>query len=273
MAEQAAGWTRTATIPHSDWRRHRDRSSAVGVWLYRTAGRETTDDAQVDAHVAQISARVGGTVLRVLVKDNQQNGCRRDAGGNRSARLSDRRRAARAELLDAEAAAKAARSNVPITSTTAAGGVTNAQSAIEQANASDRRGRKGRRSRAGAAGRRLVAGPRNRGQRHQIGSRRRTPEGLLAKDEVSQQQYDTAVATAESQRAAVDAAKSQVVEAETGIRAAESRLVQARTGVKTPKPGCGPRRRRPSRSRPSRRARPPPRRTPSRCGRCLRRPS
>ena len=33
---------------------------AIGVWLYRTAGRETTDDAQVDAHVAQISARVGG---------------------------------------------------------------------------------------------------------------------------------------------------------------------------------------------------------------------
>ena len=44
---------------------------AIGVWLWRTAGQETTDDAQVDAHVAQISARVSGTVLRVLVKDNQ----------------------------------------------------------------------------------------------------------------------------------------------------------------------------------------------------------
>jgi membrane fusion protein (multidrug efflux system) len=35
----------------------------------------------------------------------------------------------------------------------------------------------------------------------------------------------------------VEAAKSQVVEAETGIRAAESRLVQARTGVKTAEAG------------------------------------
>ena len=58
-------------------------------------------------------------------------------------------------------------------------------------------------------------------------------KGLLAKDEVSQQQYDAAVAAAEGQRAAVDSAKSQVVEAETGIRTAESRLVQARTGVNT----------------------------------------
>ena len=44
---------------------------AIGVWLWRTAGQETTDDAQIDAHVAQISARVGGTVMRVPVKDNQ----------------------------------------------------------------------------------------------------------------------------------------------------------------------------------------------------------
>ena len=57
-------------------------------------------------------------------------------------------------------------------------------------------------------------------------------KGLLAKDEVSQQQYDTAVAAAEAQRAAVETAKSQVAEAEAGIRAAESRLVQARVGEK-----------------------------------------
>ena len=70
MAEQAGGWTGQP--------RFRILIGVViaivvgvGVWLYRTAGRETTDDAQVDAHVAQISARVGGTVLRVSVKDNQ----------------------------------------------------------------------------------------------------------------------------------------------------------------------------------------------------------
>ena len=44
----------------------------VGVWFWITAGRESTDDAQVDAHVTPIAARVGGTVLRVPVADNQQ---------------------------------------------------------------------------------------------------------------------------------------------------------------------------------------------------------
>ena len=42
------------------------------VWFWATAGRESTDDAQVDAHVTPIAARVGGLVLRVPVGDNQQ---------------------------------------------------------------------------------------------------------------------------------------------------------------------------------------------------------
>ena len=236
MAEQAAGWTGQP--------RFRILIGVViamiigvGVWLYRTAGRETTDDAQVDAHVAQISARVGGTVLRVLVKDNQQT----DEGGTlveidpRDYEIAVER--ARAELLDAEAAAKAARSNVPITTTTAAGGVTNAQSAIEQANASIDEAEKGveaARARLAAASSRVRETEANATRSARDVERLK---GLLAKDEVSQQQYDTAVATAESQRASVDAAKSQVVEAETGIRAAESRLVQARTGVKSAEAG------------------------------------
>src|SRR5919201_751236 len=45
---------------------------ATSVWLWATAGRETTDDAQVDAHVAPIAARVGGTVIEVPIKENQQ---------------------------------------------------------------------------------------------------------------------------------------------------------------------------------------------------------
>jgi membrane fusion protein (multidrug efflux system) len=35
-------------------------------------GQETTDDAQVEAHVANVSPRVSGQVVRVLVKDNQR---------------------------------------------------------------------------------------------------------------------------------------------------------------------------------------------------------
>ena len=44
--------------------------AAAGWWLM-TRGRESTDDAQVDAHLTQIASRVGGTVQKVLVDDNQ----------------------------------------------------------------------------------------------------------------------------------------------------------------------------------------------------------
>jgi membrane fusion protein, multidrug efflux system len=36
------------------------------------AGKETTDDAQIEGHVAYVAPHVGGQVKRVLVKDNQQ---------------------------------------------------------------------------------------------------------------------------------------------------------------------------------------------------------
>jgi membrane fusion protein (multidrug efflux system) len=209
----------------------------VGIWLYRTAGAETTDDAQVDAHVAQISARVGGTVLRVLVKDNQEAAA--DATlveiDPRDYQIAVDR--ARADLLDAEAAARAARSNVPITSTTAAGNVTNAQSAIEQAHAGIEEAEKGveaAKARLAAASSRVREVEANANKSSRDVERLK---GLLAKDEVSQQQYDATVAAAEGQRAALDAAKSQVTEAETGIRAAESRLVQARAAVRTAEAG------------------------------------
>jgi membrane fusion protein (multidrug efflux system) len=204
---------------------------AIGVWLWRTAGQETTDDAQVDAHVSQISARVGGTVLRVLVRDNQQ--AEADATlveiDPRDYQIAVDK--ARAELADAEAAAKAARSNVPITSSAAAGGIASAQGSIDQAQAGVEEAGKtveGARARLASASSRVREVEANASKASKDVERLK---GLLAKDEVSQQMYDGAVAAADAQRAALDGAKSQVTEAETGVRVAESRLVQAQAGV------------------------------------------
>ena len=92
---------------------------AAATWFVKTRGRESTDDAQVDAHVVQIASRVGGTILHVAVTDNQQV----DAGfvlveiDPRDYEVAVER--ARAELADAEASALAAQSDVPITSTSA----------------------------------------------------------------------------------------------------------------------------------------------------------
>ena len=86
---------------------------AIGGWLWATSGQESTDDAQIDAHVTPVAARVGGTVKAVVVVENQEV----EAGAvlveidRRDFELDLERR--RAELADAEAAAIAARAGVP----------------------------------------------------------------------------------------------------------------------------------------------------------------
>ena len=46
-------------------------AAIVGLFLYYR-NRESTDDAQVDGHITQISSKVYGRVGEVLVNDNQQ---------------------------------------------------------------------------------------------------------------------------------------------------------------------------------------------------------
>ena len=44
---------------------------AAVLWWLNSRHYESTDDAQVDAHVTQLAARVGGTLTKVAVDDNQ----------------------------------------------------------------------------------------------------------------------------------------------------------------------------------------------------------
>src|SRR3989449_5071960 len=52
---------------------------------------------------------------------------------------------------------------------------------------------------------------------------------LVAKDEISQQEYDAAVVAAESAHAALEAAQAAVREAEAGVAAAGAPLAEAKT--------------------------------------------
>ena len=202
----------------------------VGAWLWITAGRETTDDAQTEAHVIAISARVGGMVTAVLVKDNQtaESGATLVEIDPSDYQIAVDR--AKAELADAEAAAKAAQSAVGVTSTSATSNETTAKGGIEQARASVDEAEKG----IEAAKARLDSA-RSSVRQVEANATKTAKDvdrlkGLLAKDEVSQQMYDAAVAAADAQRAGVDAAKGGVAEAEAGVRVAQSRLVQAQVG-------------------------------------------
>jgi membrane fusion protein, multidrug efflux system len=203
---------------------------AAGVWWWMTRGYESTDDAQVDSHMTQIASRVGGTVLKVAVDDNQAV----EAGtvlveiDPRDYQVAVDK--AKAELADAEAAAIAAQSNVPITSTSTETGVSSAQSSLEQARSvieSAAKEIEAARARLTAAQSRLREVEANATRARRDVDRLK---GLLAKDEVSQQQYDAAVAAADAQAAATDTARAQIVEAEAAIRVAESRQAQVQAG-------------------------------------------
>jgi membrane fusion protein, multidrug efflux system len=180
------------------------------------AGRESTDDAQVDGHVVPVAARVGGTVLAVLVADNQpvEKGmllARIDPRDYEVALLR-----AQADLAENEATARAAHTTVPLTSTTA----------FSQAAAADS-------DLAGAQARLAAAAA----QLREAQARERQTAGdverfrpLLAKDEISKQHFDAAATAADSARASREAAEAAVHSAEKAVDAARARLAQARTG-------------------------------------------
>ena len=202
---------------------------AAGVWWWTTRNHESTDDAQVDAGVTPIAARVGGTVASVPIVDNQQVG-----EGTILLEIDKRDyeialERARAELADAEASALAARAGVPITSTTATSNVTTAKGGVDQAASEVTAAEQGIEA---AKARLNTAQARHREAVAKAAKTAKDVERLkplLAKDEISQQQYDAAVAAANGDAAGVESAAAQVVEAEHEIRVSQSGLVQAKS--------------------------------------------
>src|SRR5689334_7745882 len=107
----------------------------VLIYLWRTAGRVSTDDAQIDGHITQVAARVGGTVTKVNVKENQYV----EAGTvlveleRRDYEVAVDR--ARAELADAQANASGAATGIPLTQVSTETGVQTASGGVEEAQA------------------------------------------------------------------------------------------------------------------------------------------
>jgi membrane fusion protein, multidrug efflux system len=201
---------------------------AAGAWFYVTRDRESTDDAQVDAHVTPVAARVGGTLLRVPVGDNQAV-----EAGTVLVEIDPREYAialdrARAELANAEAELTAANANVPITATSTSSGVASARGGVEQAQAFAEEAQHSLDAAEArlASARAKVTGEEAAAARDERDVARL--KGLLAKDEVSQQQYDAVVAQAELSKADVAVARAQVREAEFSLQVSRSRLGQSK---------------------------------------------
>jgi membrane fusion protein, multidrug efflux system len=203
---------------------------AVAWWYY--SGRESTDDAQVDGHIIAVSSRVGGTVLSVKVDDNQyvKAGTLLVEVDPRDYRVALQR--AEADYADAQAGLLAARAGVPITSTTTQSQVSSAGANVERAQAgaeAANRDVEAARARLASAQARLKEA---RANQTRTGRDLERMKELVAKDEVSQQQYDAAVAAAEAANAAVESTTAAINEATQAVSVAESRRIQA-TGAMT----------------------------------------
>jgi len=180
-------------------------AAGVSVWYYYS-GRESTDDAQIDGHINPISSRVIGTVVRVLHDDNDfvEAGTLLVELDPKDYEVAVER--ARADLANAQANAVAAHVGVPLTQTTSSSQLAAADAAV-----------KGAEREIEAAKARLNEAQANYAK---ASSDLKRMEMLIAKDEISRQQYDAAVA-------ANSAAKANVDEATAGIAAAESKAAQA----------------------------------------------
>jgi membrane fusion protein (multidrug efflux system) len=197
---------------------------ALGVWWHSTYS-EDTDDAQISGHLMQVSARVNGHVLKVDVTENQVV-----KAGDVIAELDPRDyqvavENAEAALASAQANAVAANVNVPITSVntgsnlrSANADVTGAQATIEQAE-----------QQLDAAKAQVVQARAN-ATKAQADLDRYRP--LVAKDVISKQQFDAAVASADATRAQLASVQATEKGAVDAVHVAHERENQSQAMLK-----------------------------------------
>src|SRR4029077_13092273 len=188
-------------------------------WRYFTSY-ESTDDAQIDGHLNSISARVSGHVEKLLVNDNQYV-----AAGTPLVEIDPRDyqiavERAKAASADALATAQGAQVNVPITSVNTGSQLTGAQADVENARA----GISVARQQFDAARAQLEQAEANDVKaQNDLGRYKQ----LVEKQEISQQQYDQAVAASRASTAAVTAALANAAAGEQQVTQAQSKLAQA----------------------------------------------
>jgi membrane fusion protein, multidrug efflux system len=198
---------------------------AGGAFYWHSTFSEDTDDAQINGHLIQISSRINGTVVKINVDENQyvQKGtviAELDPADYQVAVEN-----AEASLASAKANAVAAKVNVPITSVntgsnlrSAGADVTGAHDSVLQAQ-----------SQLKAAQAKVAEAQANNVKANQDLERYKP---LVAKDVISKQQYDAAVASADATKASLADAEAGVQAAQDAIRVANQKEVQSQSSYK-----------------------------------------
>ncbi len=200
------------------------------AWKYFSAY-ESTDDAQVDGHINAISSRLGGYVLDVPVNEEQYV-----SAGDVLAHIDPRDYVvaldrAKADLAAAEATFLTSSADVLITSATTKSELNIARSGRADAEA----------ALMGAQRQLTAARARLEAAEAQVREAESTYKNaaddllryrlLIAKNEISRQQFDSAVSVSDAKKATVDARRAAVLEAEQNVQVALADVDQAHAKI------------------------------------------
>jgi membrane fusion protein (multidrug efflux system) len=206
-------------------------AAAVAAGVYaRGAGKETTDDAQIEGHVASVASRVSGQVRAVRVRDNQLV-----HAGDVLVELDDadylaKLDAARADLASAKAALLSSETYLALTEKTidatlrqARGGITQASAAVTSSRASIDQSR----ADVAAAQSRLDLAQIELGRIEKLHA-----QGAVAQAEVDSKRalYDQAAASLAQANAHKANAEASITSSIGGVESASGRMIQAQTG-------------------------------------------
>jgi membrane fusion protein, multidrug efflux system len=194
----------------------------VGALLYywHSTFYEDTDDAQINGHITQISARVQGHVVNVPVKENQEV-----SAGTLIAEIDPHDYEVlvaqdEANLEASEANYESARVNIPVTNLQSYSSLSSANANVLASDAQVKRAIR-QLDQAQAE----VAQAEANNTKSQLDLKRYTP--LVEKDVISKQQYDQAVAAAQANQAAVVSAKANAIAAQEQIAVAKQQVISS----------------------------------------------
>lgn len=198
--------------------------AAIAGFLYWNHSRlfESTDDAQVDAHLNPVTSRVDGTITAVHVDDNQivQAGAPLVDLDPRDLQVSLDQ--AMAELSQAQSMVIAERPNLPITEVTNVTSISGAEADVATAKAALAVAQRDREASAA----KLNEAEANNARAQADLARYRI---LIAKEEVSQQEYDQIVAASKAQAATVRSNEAGLAAAIQTVDQRRAQLAQSET--------------------------------------------
>jgi len=211
-------------------------AAIVGVGLaayvgYRamTAGKESTDDAEVATDMVPLAARVSGNVVQLPVTDNQEVKKGALIVEIDPTDYQSRQKQAEAELAAAKAQAEGSDAQVKIVESSSRGGLSSARAALS-----------GTASSALGADAQIAASQaaldRSRADASKAETDLQRAQQLRKDDAIPQAQLDTALTSAASARAAVAQAQAQLAAAQDAKTTAQTRVVEAQGRVEQSTP-------------------------------------